>query len=186
MSDAPQTVLTVDDERSLTELYAAWLSDAYEVRQANSAADALRTVASGLDPDVVLLDRQMPQMTGDDVLTELRAEGVDCPVVMVTAVDPGFDIVSMPFDDYLVKPVTNEEVQRTVAASLTRETYDEQVRRYFTLARKKAVLETSSAVTDVRSNPTSQELRRELEHVSHTADRTRDELLRRGRPLECN
>jgi DNA-binding response OmpR family regulator len=184
MTDAPQTVLTVDDEPSLTELYAAWLADAYEVRQANDAAAALDAVASDFDPDVVLLDRQMPETTGDELLDTLRAEGVDCPVVMVTAVDPEFDVVSMPFDDYLVKPVGRDEVARTVEASLTRESYDEQVRDYFALARKRAVLEASTAVKEVHDHPAYRELQRELDRVSQTADRTRDDLIHRERPFE--
>jgi uncharacterized membrane protein YfbV (UPF0208 family) len=75
-------------------------------------------------------------------------------------------------------------VTRTVEASLTRETYDEQVRDYFALARKRAVLEASTAVSDVHEHPAYRELQRELERVSRTADRTRDDLIRRERPLE--
>ncbi len=45
-------------------------------------------------------------MSGDEVLDTIAERGIDPAVVMVTAVDPDFDIVEMPFDEYLTKPVT--------------------------------------------------------------------------------
>jgi DNA-binding response OmpR family regulator len=60
--------------------------------------------------DVVLLDRRMPDMSGDEVLAAIREEGYDCKVAMVTAVDPDVDIVEMPFDAYLTKPVQKTDL----------------------------------------------------------------------------
>jgi len=105
-------ILVVDDDEPLTETYAAWLSDRYDVRVANSGAEALERLDETVD--VVLLDRRMPDMTGDDVLAEIRERGLGCRVSMLTAVKPDSDIVEMPFEDYLVKPVGREEVLGSV------------------------------------------------------------------------
>ena len=56
----------------------------------------------------------MPDRNGGDVLAELRARGYECRVAMVTAVEPDFDIIEMPFDDYLVKPASRGEITATV------------------------------------------------------------------------
>ena len=117
------TVLVVEDETELAELYGLWLADDYDVRTATDGETALELVDD--DVDVALLDRMMPDITGDEVLTELRSRGHDCRVAMVTSVDPDFDIVEMGFDDYLSKPVTEAELCETVDGLLALVEYSE-------------------------------------------------------------
>ena len=119
------TVLVVDDEEDIADLYSTWLREEYEVRTAYGPHGALQRADE--DVDVVFLDRQMPEMTGDEVLDHLRERELDCRVVMVTAVDPDFDIVDMPFDDYLTKPVMMDDLREATERMRTRETYDEQM-----------------------------------------------------------
>lgn len=133
------TVLVVDDETSVADLYTRWLSDEYEVRTAYSGAEALD--AFDAEVDIVLLDRRMPDFSGDEVLEAMHERGLDCRVAMVTAVEPDFDVIEMGFDDYLVKPVTAEDLRRTIDRLLTRSTYDEQVREYFALVSKRSLLD---------------------------------------------
>ncbi|MFB6105679.1 MAG: response regulator, partial [Halobacteriaceae archaeon] len=63
---ARPTVVVVDDEEGIAEAYSYWLSDEYDVRTAQSGAGALETIDE--DVDVVLLDRRMPDRSGDEVL----------------------------------------------------------------------------------------------------------------------
>jgi len=82
--------------------------------------------------DVVLLDRMMPGMSGQEVLAAIRERGLDCRVAMVTAVDADFDVIEMGFDEYLGKPRTetnskrrsngcpNERPSKTTCRSTTR------------------------------------------------------------------
>jgi DNA-binding response OmpR family regulator len=56
----------------------------------------------------------MPGMSGDDVLSELVEQGYYGRVVIVTAVGPGIDVLEMPFDDYLCKPVDCEDVRAVI------------------------------------------------------------------------
>lgn len=116
------TVLVVDDDVALVELYAEWLSDAYEVVTATDGETAL-ALATEHDVDVALLDRRMPGTSGDEVLDAIRERGLDCRAAMVTGVDPDFDVVDIPFDDYLIKPVTGDDLERTVRALLALEEY---------------------------------------------------------------
>ncbi|WP_348608575.1 response regulator transcription factor [Halobaculum rarum] len=132
-------VLVVEDEPDLADLYAAWLGGDYDVRTAYGGEKALDEL--GDDIDVILLDRRMPGLSGDEVLDEVRARGIDARVAMVTAVEPDFDIIEMGFDDYLVKPVTRESLLETVEGLYTRSTYDSRVQEFFAVSSKMAVLE---------------------------------------------
>jgi DNA-binding response OmpR family regulator len=115
-------VLIVDDERNLADLYAAWLQDDYYTRVVYSGEEALSEIHPGID--VVLLDRRMPDISGDEVLVTLRDRGMDCRVAMVSAVIPGFDILDLGFDDYLTKPIEREELHRTVERLVEIDSYD--------------------------------------------------------------
>jgi len=137
------TVLVVDDERDLADLYAAWLGEGYDVRVAYGGERALELIDDTVD--VALVDRLMPDRSGDEVVEEIRARGFDCRVAMVTAVEPDFDILDLGFDDYVVKPVRREELLDVVETLLTRETYDSQLQEYFSLISKRAALETQKS-----------------------------------------
>ncbi len=139
--DPAPTVLAVDDEPDLVELYRVYLQDEYDVRLAKGGEEALSRMDD--DVDVVLLDRRMSDLTGHEVLSEMRAAGYDAQVAMVTAVEPDVDVVDMPFDDYQTKPVSREDVRALVAVLLRRAEFDEQSQRFFALASKKAALEAS-------------------------------------------
>jgi CheY-like chemotaxis protein len=151
-ADDRPTVLVVDDQPNVAEAYALWLSDEYEVLTATGGAEALDVVDDRVD--VVLLDRHMPERSGDEVLAAVRDRGLGCRVAMVTAVNPDFDVVDMPFDDYLTKPVGREDLVETVERLLALSTYDDQVRDHFSLARKKAVLEAEKTDAELADSET--------------------------------
>jgi len=139
MVTAQPTVLLVDDEKDVVDVYAlAFSSDEYTVLKAYNGEEALEKVA---DADVVLLDRRMPGLSGQEVLDEIGNRGLDVRVAMVTAVDPDFDITEMAFDTYLTKPVSDEELRDVVDEMLRLAEYDEQVRERFAVAEKLALLE---------------------------------------------
>ncbi|MEZ3115043.1 HalX domain-containing protein [Halobaculum sp. MBLA0147] len=139
MSEDLPSVLVVEDEADLADLYAAWLGGEYDVRTAYGGHEAIDQLSEEID--VILLDRRMPGLSGDEVLVSVRDRGVDARVAMVTAVEPDFDIVEMGFDDYLVKPVTREKLMETVESLLRRSEYDSGVQELYAVASKKAVLE---------------------------------------------
>jgi len=83
-------------------------------------------------------------MSGDEVLAELDERGYYGRVVMVTAVDPGFDVLEMPFDDYLCKPVDREDVRAAVDQQRQVLAY-ETLGEYFSTESKRAVLEAETS-----------------------------------------
>ena len=168
------TVLVVDDERDIADLYSAWLEESYAVRTAYGAGEALEKTDEAVD--VVLLDRQMPEMTGDEVLERVRERELDCRVVMVTAVDPDFDIVDMPFDDYLTKPVMLEELRDAVERMRTRDDYDEKMQDFFALSAKKATLEAQKDPVELRNNEEYERLDQQVEELREEADDTVAEI----------
>ena len=141
---SPPTVLAVDDEPELAELYRVYLDGRYDVRIATGGEKALDEMDD--DVDVVLLDRRMPDRSGHEVLAEIRDAGYDARVAMLTAVEPDVDVVDMPFDDYRIKPVSHEDLVALVEALLERAAFDERSRRFFALASKKAALEAARAM----------------------------------------
>jgi len=162
------TVLVVDDEHDIAELYSTWLLSDHEVRTATSGADALDRLDDAVD--VVFLDRQMPGMTGDEVLDAIERRAVECSVVMVTAVDPDFDIVEMPFDEYLTKPVSRGELLDTVTEMLARTTYDERIQQYFALASKKATLETEKSAVELEASDEYRAVSRRVDELREESD----------------
>ena len=150
------TVLVVEDERELADLFADWLSDPYDVRTAYTADEALDELDESVD--VVLLDRRLPERSGDDVLEEIHAGGYDCQVAMVTAVDPDFDVLELGIDDYVVKPVGREDLEDLVSRLLARSLYSEEVQEYFALASKLATLETTKQPEELDGDDRYREL----------------------------
>jgi DNA-binding response OmpR family regulator len=132
-------VLIVDDEEELAHLYEKFLESAYDVVTATGGEAALEMVDDSID--VVLLDRRMPELSGDEVLAKLAERGIDLQIAMLTAVEPERDIVDLPFDEYKTKPVTRDELHALVQVLLERATYDKHSQEFFSLAVKKATLE---------------------------------------------
>jgi DNA-binding response OmpR family regulator len=105
-------VLVVDDEPGLADLYAVWLKETCDTRVAYGGQAALDELDDRID--VVFLDRRMPTHSGDEVVAEIRAKGLDCYICMVTAVDADFDLIELGVDDYLEKPVSQAQLRAAV------------------------------------------------------------------------
>lgn len=157
VSDADRaTVLVVDDEVTVADGYALRLQSEYETETAYGGEEALEILAER-DVDVVLLDRRMPDVTGDEVLERVRAEGLDCRVVMLTAVDPGFGVIDMPFDDYLHKPVEREDLRTAIEQQL-RVVALERFGDYLQLLAKREVVSAATSETQRETNAEYREL----------------------------
>lgn len=141
------TILIVEDERGLADLYAEFLGEKYSVITAYDGTEGLEAMDD--DIDVVLLDRRMPGLSGEEVLDAIREQEYTCRVAMVTAVNPDIDIIAMGFDDYLTKPIDREELFETVGRLLELNSYDDLMEEYYQLVSKKAVLETEMAEYDL-------------------------------------
>jgi CheY-like chemotaxis protein len=139
--EAETKVLIVEDEEDVADTFRMWLEDSYGVSVAHSGSEALDKLER-VEVDVVLLDRLMPGLSGDEVLERIEKEGFDCRVAMVTAVEPDFDIVEMGFDEYITKPSSPEELRETVDELLERRKRSRQLQEYASLRVKQAALRT--------------------------------------------
>ncbi|WP_265111534.1 HalX domain-containing protein [Halosolutus halophilus] len=169
------SVLIVEDEPDLANLYAAWLDEECDVETAYDGNEALE--ATDETVDVVLLDRRMPGLSGDTVLDTIRERELDCRVAMVTAVEPDFDIIGMGFDDYLVKPVSKDELQSIIDQLMLRSTYDEQLQEFFALASKKALLDAQKTEAERKTSQKYAELEDRLAVLKTDVTDTMQDLL---------
>jgi CheY-like chemotaxis protein len=141
----------VDDEKTVADAYALRLEDVAEVTVAYSGEAALDTVGDGRVPDVVLLDRHMPGMSGDEVLERIRERELETRVIMVTAIDPDLDVLDMPFDDYLSKPVDRTDVIAAVDQQCQVLAY-ELLGEYFRIESTRAVVTAQLPAEDVKDD----------------------------------
>jgi two-component system OmpR family response regulator len=120
-------ILVVDDEPNITDLLSTALRyTGFEVAVADSGRQALAQAASFL-PELILLDVMLPDFDGFEVCRRLRDDGVNVPVLFLTARDATEDKVSgltLGGDDYVTKPFSLEEVVARVRAVLRRSRSD--------------------------------------------------------------
>ena len=121
MARVRQRILVVDDDATVQEVLTFFLGDAYEVRSAMTAADALVKVRH--DPvDLVVLDHRLPDRTGLEILTELRSIRQNLPVVMLTGFGSEWICVAafkLGLTDYLQKPVNAVDLVATIQRILS-------------------------------------------------------------------
>jgi two-component system response regulator AdeR len=169
------TVLVVEDQERLADLYETWLAANYDVRTAHTVAEAQELLDAEIE--IALLDRRLPDGSGDDVLELIRDRGIDARVAMVTAVDPDFDILDMGFDDYIVKPVTERDLHDIVEGLLERDQYSNELMEYYALASKRATLESEMSADELDGSDEYDELLREFTDL-------RQSLQERGNNLD--
>lgn len=120
--EAARRILVVDDAADTRLIVASALRGAgFEVAQADSGDAALAMVERN-PPDLVLLDIDMPGMSGLEVLTKLKATQA-IPVILLTGLDRENDRVAgldLGADDYITKPFFAKELAARVRAALRR------------------------------------------------------------------
>ncbi len=117
----PHKILIVDDDRlSLTLIQFALKEQLYDVATAEDGFQALDAVRS-FGPDLIVLDVQMPKMSGFEFMNELKniPGGSAIPVIMLTSNDNMQDIFfAEGVKAYLVKPVAPSKLEARIRACL--------------------------------------------------------------------
>jgi len=116
-----ETILIVDDERlvrwSLQQKLEQW---GYHVCVAEDGATALGRVQLD-NPDLITLDVKLPDMTGIEVLSELRNRNIQVPVIVITAfgiVDDAVRSLKLGAYDFIEKPINFEKLENAIRNAL--------------------------------------------------------------------
>src|SRR6187200_1169422 len=115
-------ILLIDDDPAVHEVARPYLErEGYLVYSATVARDGI-DLARIRNPNLLVLDRMLPDMTGEEVLEEIRRRS-DVPVVMLSGaagVDERVQGLALGADDYLTKPFSPRELIARVKAVLRR------------------------------------------------------------------
>ncbi len=114
-------ILVVDDEESIHLLYREeFQEEGYEVTSAMSGEEALRAFDES-PPDLVILDINMPGMSGIEVLRQMKERRPDVPVILSSAY-PEYkqDLASWASDDYIVKSFNLDDLKASVKRHLSK------------------------------------------------------------------
>jgi class 3 adenylate cyclase/DNA-binding response OmpR family regulator len=111
-------VLVIDDSRQIREFVIEYVLEpnGFEIDVATNGAEGLEKVLSGA-PDLVLMDYEMPEMTGIEVLRKLRAHGNKVPVILMTShgsEQVAIEVFRLGAKDYLIKPFAAKELLDTI------------------------------------------------------------------------
>ncbi|HEX9476145.1 MAG TPA: response regulator transcription factor [Candidatus Dormibacteraeota bacterium] len=116
-------ILVVEDDEPVRTLVAEVMRlQGHDVLEAANGAQAIELAASG-QPDLVLVDWVLPDISGTEVILELRRQGLTGPVVMLTARSAKMDEVvglEVGADDYITKPFDSRILAARINAHLRR------------------------------------------------------------------
>lgn len=120
---APAQILVVDDEHSIVDAVATALRyEGFEVTEARSGRDAV-SAAQETAFDLIVLDVMMPDLDGFEVATRLRTDGLETPILFLTArtsLDDKAQAFGLGADDFVTKPFSLAEIVMRVRAILRR------------------------------------------------------------------
>lgn len=127
-------VLIIDDDDAVRESLVAYLEDSsFEVFQAEDGVQGLEIFAE-VTPDLVLCDLRMPKLDGLSVLSEIKTNNPDTPVIVVSGAGVMTDVVQalrLGAADYIVKPVVDMEILvHSISQNLERRRLIEQNQAY--------------------------------------------------------
>ena len=120
---AKERVLVVDDRRDNIEFVVDYIlkPNGYEALTARDGEEGLRKVLTE-SPDLIIMDNNMPKMTGLQVMETLKEKGLKTPVILMTF--HGSESLAVRFfrlgvKDYIIKPFTIEEMLEAIDRALT-------------------------------------------------------------------
>jgi two-component system response regulator AtoC len=124
------TILIADDEPSNRKILAQELvHKGFAVETARDGREALAKIES-VPPDLVILDYMMPDLSGLDVLNELRKKGNETPVILITAygsVERAVEAMKAGAYDFITRPFDPDHIELVVRKALERQTLKREV-----------------------------------------------------------
>jgi DNA-binding NtrC family response regulator len=125
-----ERILIADDEPSNRKILAQELvHKGFAVDTASGGNEALAKIESA-PPDLVILDYMMPDMSGLEVLKELRKKGNDTPVIMITAygsVERAVEVMKAGAYDFITRPFDPDHIELVARKAIERQTLKREV-----------------------------------------------------------
>ena len=122
-------VMVIDDSSTIRMAEKKiLLSEQFDVvMESDGAMDVLKKLREAVEkPDIIMMDFEMPQMNGIDLLKRIRALNVDSKIIVVTSyANKGvlMEFLKLKVDGYIVKPIQRQTVIQHLAKVLGREDY---------------------------------------------------------------
>lgn len=116
-------ILIIEDDISLTELLCYGLEiEGFNVDVCHDGCEALWLANQSIH-DLILLDRMLPGMAGEEILKQMRKNSVSTPVIFITAIGDSAEKINsldLGADDYLVKPFDMGELMARIRSVMRR------------------------------------------------------------------
>lgn len=151
-----QTILIVEDDKGLQKyLKELLLDNGYAVKVASDGIAALDSIKKA-EPDLMILDLGLPNMSGEAVCLEVRKKYPELPVIILTAKDAISDIVqglNLGADDYITKPFVADEFLARIKARLRRTESTEHILKVADLELDSKTLEVKRSGKQIQLTP---------------------------------
>jgi len=174
-------VLVVEDNKVLRNYLKSLLTEHdYAVKVAQSGSKALEMVEK-TKPNLILLDLNLPDMTGESVCIQVKKDSPDTAVVMLTAkdsVESKIQGLKDGADDYVTKPFSSEELLERIKARLRNGSSEQTILKVADLELNKKTIQVKRGKKDIKLTPQEFKL---LEYLINNKNivLTRDMILNR-------
>jgi DNA-binding response OmpR family regulator len=120
-----KTLVIVDDEPAIRMLLKQYFTSQYDIVTLDNGAQAVQWLSTATESPVIVLDLNMPELSGMEVIARVRASAVHAkaPVIVLSSKESSADRIAClkaGADDYVVKPFNPEELDARIAAILRR------------------------------------------------------------------
>lgn len=132
------SVLIIENERMVTTVLADYFPDSYDVRSVQTGEEAIEEYTD--NTDLLIVDRKLNGISGDEVAARIRAEHERQLILCVSGVEPNNDIYELRYDDYIHKPIKEDEMKARVDLLFSRAELEATERAYLSLRSKQIAL----------------------------------------------
>ena len=162
---ARRRILVVEDDELFREAVSDTLRESYDIRLSESGAEALGALAK-YKPDLVLLDINLPDINGIDVLSQIKTRHPAVPVIMITAYDSIPQVVESIKKgafNYLTKPINAKHLILSIEQAIESSELRGELEH-----RRKLQLDSGKAFRIVGTSHHTEQIRKEISKVAKT------------------
>jgi DNA-binding response OmpR family regulator len=161
MADSMQKILVIDDDESLRDTIGVMLERENFLPILAADGKSGLEKALSLRPQLMLVDLRLPEMSGVEVCKRLRADRIQTPIIVLSAIGDEVDkvlLLEVGADDYIVKPFGTRELLARIRALLRRTTPETKVMRFADVEVDLDRRATSRQANDIKLTPAEYKL----------------------------